>query len=142
MKPANIYIDHGGNKGVYLNTLERGDEVPLIVKRALNRATGVWNEPSALTRVIFSELVQGNLLENSGYGIGPYIMENYQYITVVNPNLNKIGFFRDDGYYLKTYSFAEYASIDDNLLYWHYVSDYGFRPTNTNPATVKYSFSR
>lgn len=140
MKPGNVYIKHGPKHGVYLHTKNNGDTLPKVVYSALKRAPGVWNDPAALTRVVFSEMVQGHLLETGGFGIGPFLMENFNYITVLDPFTNKLGFFRENGALEKTYTFAKYTALIESNVHWSYMLG-EFYPENVNDFTkVTYNF--
>jgi hypothetical protein len=70
---ANIVLNYGENKPkIYLYTHSCGTELPVILAKALNRGRHCWNSKSYLARVIFSEMIKNEILENDGYGISPH----------------------------------------------------------------------
>lgn len=58
-----------GTEKVYLYTHWAGSELPEIVKAAMQRGKGRWRDAPYLTRIIFSEMVKGDILGETGAGI-------------------------------------------------------------------------
>ena len=76
---------------VYLYTHWYGSHLVEILKKALVRGRGRWNDESYLTRIIFSEmLIQCSsedydaLSDTTGFGISTYIPDNEHEILEVN----------------------------------------------------------
>lgn len=64
---------------VALYTHWSGSELPQTVASALDRARDRWDDPTYLTRVIFSEMIKGDVESTTGYGIEAILpgSENY-----------------------------------------------------------------
>lgn len=87
---ANVAIkqttkDEDGNPTyVYLYTHWAGSRLPFVVQAALTRGQGRWGDDAYLTRIIFSEMIQGALLEDTGYGISTSIQDNSHEIIFID----------------------------------------------------------
>lgn len=58
------------NDGIYLYShWDTADEVIKIVRAALIRGEGRWDDRQYLNRIIFSELIQHDVLGITGYGL-------------------------------------------------------------------------
>lgn len=68
---ANVYIHDGDMPGVYLYTHWGGTELPSIVKNTMetDRAKARSNDESYLTRIVFEDMISGDLASETGYGI-------------------------------------------------------------------------
>ena len=67
---ANVLVkDDLLDRGVFLYTHWEGYKLPKVLKEALIRGRGRWNDTSYLTRIIFCEMVKGKELEETGFGI-------------------------------------------------------------------------
>lgn len=66
---ANVYVHDGDRPGVYLYTHWAGSELPATVVRALQRGQGRWNDDQYLARIILCEMVKGDEMGETGYGI-------------------------------------------------------------------------
>lgn len=66
---ADIYVHEGRRKGVYLYTHWSAEELPGILRKALKRGESRWSDTPYLTRIVFSEMIQGNVMAETGYGI-------------------------------------------------------------------------
>lgn len=73
---GNIVVSDGQSAPVFLYTHWCGSEIPMILQRALKRGKGRWGDTSYLTRIIFSEMIRGDLLESTGYGISTSMCDN------------------------------------------------------------------
>ena len=84
--------DRGNIKvhGVYLYSHWRGSELPKILKNALIRGKGRWNDIPYLTRIIFSEMIKDEIFEETGYGISTDICDNGNEILEVNCNKQEV----------------------------------------------------
>ena len=80
---ANIVLNYGARKPkIYLYTHSCGTELPVILAKALNRGRHCWNSKPYLARVIFSEMIKDEILENDGYGISSYPIDGGKDIEV------------------------------------------------------------
>lgn len=92
---ANVYIREDAAHGVYLYTHWSGNELPEIVRAALDSPAGRgrWSDTSYLARIVFCRMVgPENLNEATGYGISARIGDNSYRIIVVDPAGMRIGF--------------------------------------------------
>jgi hypothetical protein len=58
---------------VYLYTHWTGDSLPTTVAAALRRGKGRWSDNTYLTRIVFSEMIKGDILGETGFGIAASI---------------------------------------------------------------------
>lgn len=65
---ANIEVREGENS-VYLYTHWHGCQTPGMLHRALHRGRERWTHPDYLARIIFCEMVRGNEMDVTGFGI-------------------------------------------------------------------------
>ncbi|NTF16889.1 hypothetical protein G6L37_00420 [Agrobacterium rubi] len=78
---ANIQIREGSNS-VYLYTHWHGSETPAMLHRALHRGRERWTHPDYLARIIFCEMVRGNEMDLTGFGISSTEMGASKHILV------------------------------------------------------------
>lgn len=57
------------SEGVYLYTHDGKDDLKSILKAALLRGEDRWDDTQYLTRIIFCEMIQNDVLGSTGYGI-------------------------------------------------------------------------
>lgn len=84
-----------GNKPdglVYLYTHWGGYELPQTVANALIRGKGRWDDESYLARIIFSEMIKDDVLDETGFGISTYQVDNEHPIIVVDCESKTVGF--------------------------------------------------
>lgn len=113
---ANVYIK---NNGVYLYTAKDGKSLPKLVQKALRRSRALWGDPDSMARIIFSEMIQREVLEpNCAYGISSSMMENDNFIIMIDDRVGKIGFFSEMGAKLLWYDFDEYCDQNNTDLEW------------------------
>ena len=67
----NVVVEFNSKNSVALYTHWSGTELPQIVANALARGRARWTDPTYLTRIIFSEMIQHEILDETGYGIEP-----------------------------------------------------------------------
>lgn len=80
---ANIVLDYGHDKKIFLYTHWGGSELPQTLAYALTRGKERWCDESYLSRIIFSEMVRDNIDDLTGFGIAPYEVDNeHQYLVV------------------------------------------------------------
>ena len=78
----NIALDYGGERKIYLYTHWDGEHLEHILRDALIRGRSRWDDPSYLARIIFSEMIQDEVLLTTGYGIAPYAMDDGEFPTI------------------------------------------------------------
>ena len=69
---------------IYFYTRWDGYQLPKILQDALKRGRRRWDDESYLARIIFSEMIQGNLEGENGYGISAYLTDNEYDLLVVD----------------------------------------------------------
>lgn len=85
---GHVHVEPGdGQGGVFFYAHWRGTELPEIVASALDRGRGRWNDPSYLARIIFSEMIVGDVLGETGYGISSQPTDTGDGFRVVHVNV-------------------------------------------------------
>jgi hypothetical protein len=81
---ANIRLVYRNDASVYLYTHWGGSELSDTLKSALKRGKSRWGDESYLARIIFSEMIQQDVLDTTGFGIDviPAGDANHPCITV------------------------------------------------------------
>ena len=69
---------------IYLYSHWDGSDLGNIVKAAMKRGTGRWDDPEYLTRIIFSEMIQNEIMGETGYGIGTEEHGDIEYLIEVD----------------------------------------------------------
>jgi len=69
---------------VFLYTHWGADYLPMTVANALGRGKGRWGDDEYLNRIIFSEMIFGEVMGETGYGIGLSEHDDVWRIVVVN----------------------------------------------------------
>lgn len=67
----NVVVVFDDENSVALYSHWGGSDLPETLASALSRGSGRHTDPTYLTRIIFSEMVQGDVLGETGYGIEP-----------------------------------------------------------------------
>ena len=67
---AQVKITSQDNPDLYFYTHWGAEKLPIVVANALNRGRGRWGDYEYLNRIIFSEMIQDEVLSETGYGIG------------------------------------------------------------------------
>ena len=76
----NVLIDQQDDRPlVALYTHWTGSVLPQTVAAALDRGRGRWTDPAYLTRIIFSEMIKGDVRGETGYGIEAVERGKYNY---------------------------------------------------------------
>jgi hypothetical protein len=79
----NIALKYGEVKTIYFYTHWGAEGLREQLKAALIRGKGRWSDAPYLARIIFAEMIQHELLQDTGYGIAPYEMDpEYPTISV------------------------------------------------------------
>lgn len=129
---GNIYIKHSPTTGVYLYSNQKGDLLPKILQSALIRGRERWGDTPSLTRIIFAEMTQKSLLENTGFGISPILTDNENFLLVVDDKKELVGIFSESGHAYKKFTFNQFLAIGPERLDWRNLSGYniheGFEP--------------
>jgi len=73
---GNIVVSDGQNPPVFLYSHWTGSDLPKILQQALKRGKGRWGDTPYLTRIVFSQMIKGELLEVTGYGISTSMCDN------------------------------------------------------------------
>ena len=92
-KRRNVKLEYGTNTietnesihphAIYFYTHWDALHMPQKLQNALIRGKERWNDESYLARIIFSDLIKGEEMDITGYGIAPYEMDpNYPTIIV------------------------------------------------------------
>lgn len=116
---ANVYIKDSATEGVFLYTHWGGDELPEVVREALDSdaGRGRWNDGSYLARIVFCRMVKGDEASATGYGISSRLGDNTvgRPIIVLDPDKQRIGFAAEAQVPqpVKWQSFEEYAAAQD-----------------------------
>lgn len=64
-----------------------GSRLPETVAEALDRGRGRWSDPSYLARIIFAEMIKGDVLGETGYGISSQPTDTGDGHRIVNVNV-------------------------------------------------------
>lgn len=109
----NIIVEFSDELSVALYTHWAGSDAPQTLANALSRGQGRWNDPTYLTRIIFSEMIKDEVLEETGYGIEPfktgttnYCEASPGYDIVVNVERQQVGW--DETWY----SFEHFVNME------------------------------
>jgi len=87
---ANIKMIYEDKNEIFFYTYWEGSELPEILQSALLRGKGRWTDESYLARIIFSEMIQNEVMSETGYGISTYICDNEHPIISVVPSEQKV----------------------------------------------------
>lgn len=87
---GNIKMIYEDGKEIYFYTHWDGSELPQTLKNALARSKDRWNDEPYLSRIIFSEMIQNDVMGTTGYGISPYETDNEHPIISVTPSKQTI----------------------------------------------------
>lgn len=104
-------------RGVYLYTHWGGSELHDIVKAALARGSDRWDDGPYLARIIFCEMVAGDVHGTTGYGIALSPPDNEHAILVVDVGRQEIrsvdeGKERDRNAPAHKWSFREFVDAE------------------------------
>jgi hypothetical protein len=72
----NIALDYGGERKIYLYTHWGAEHFEDVLRAALVRGRSRWSDPEYLARIIFCEMIRDDVLDTTGYGIAPYVMDD------------------------------------------------------------------
>lgn len=106
---GNIVIECN-DKRVYLYTHWRGSDIQEIARKALARKQR-WDDPAYLARIVFCELIGGDVEGETGYGISTEICDNEHHLVVLNVNDRKVKIESETGHVLKEISFEGFVQL-------------------------------
>lgn len=89
---GNVYIT---DADVFLYSHWGGYHLAMHVRDALKRAPDRWSDAQYLARVIFCEMVRGDVDGTAGYGISHTIGDNGNPLIIVNPNVGCVSVVTD-----------------------------------------------
>lgn len=93
-----IAIDQTDGR-IYLYTHWSGNKIKDILKNALIRGKDRWEDDEYLTRIIFCEMIEGSVLDTTGFGIGLSEHGDIEYpIPIVNIELGTVDGVRFEEY--------------------------------------------
>ena len=99
-----------GVNRVYLYTHWSGSELIDTLKAALKRGKNRWNDSEYLARIIFSEMVKGDLMAETGYGIGTEMHGDIEHpVPILDCQTQMISWCGPRSDHLAVESFAEFA---------------------------------
>ena len=102
---ANVRIRYEDGQDIYFYTHWSGTEMPGTVAASLARGRSRWDDESYLARILFCDLVKGDELGLTGFGIAPYIGDNEHPILTVDMKHRRVE-IEGRG----AWSFEEYAT--------------------------------
>jgi hypothetical protein len=117
---------------IFLYSHYDGERLVKTLQTALTFGKNRWNDPSYLTRIIFSEMIRGAEHDELGYGISLSMVDNDGHdLLIVDTNTKKITIISEkDGLIKKSrklketfdksisysYSFEEYINLKNRNL--------------------------
>ena len=72
----NIALNYGGPRRIYLYTHWGAEHLEDTLRDALVRGRSRWADPEYLARIIFSEMIKDEVLDTTGYGLAPHVMDD------------------------------------------------------------------
>lgn len=114
-----FFVDKVSGKqldGIYMYTHWSGGSLPWLVQAALKRGKGRWGDSQYLARIVFCELIQESVMDETGYGLSTQIGDNEHAIIRVDDTKQRVSFHdagqernpKDKG--LATWSYDEYLA--------------------------------
>lgn len=114
---GNVYVHNGERAGVFLYQHYDAYDLPKVVAAAL-RKQARWDDVDYLARIIFSEMIAGDVQGTSGYGISAAVGDGGDRIVDVDTSTRTVKlsplFLRSDGYAddFAEKTFAEFSLLD------------------------------
>jgi hypothetical protein len=110
---GNIKMVFENKSEIYFYTHWSGSELPFTLRDALKRGKDRWTDEPYLARIIFSEMIKGEILGVTGYGISPYLCDNEHDILSVDCSKQRVTIeHEEDNNIQDSYSFEEYIKLD------------------------------
>lgn len=70
--------------GIYMYAHWAGSYLPQMLQSALDRGRGRWGDSQYLARIVFCEIVQDDVLSETGYGLSTFMGDNEHDVIRVN----------------------------------------------------------
>jgi len=105
------------DESIFLYTHWGAGSLPNVVADALARGRDRWNDDEYLNRIIFSEMIQYDVLENTGYGIGLSHHDDAWRLVVVNHQEKTVSIKE------VTYESVDWEKFDPGAVGWIEVQD-------------------
>lgn len=108
-----VVVEFNEEVSVALYTHSTGSELPALLAKALDESRGRWTDPAYATRMIFSRMVEENLMGETGFGIEPFLAGTNRYCEA-SPGFDLVVNFYDktvegdDSGTGKSYSFEDF----------------------------------
>lgn len=108
--------------GIYMYTHWSGGFLPAIVRAALKRGEGRWGDSQYLARIVFCELVQEAVMEETGFGLSTEIGDNEHAIIRVDDTKQRVSFHAAGGERnpkdkaLASWSYQDFVDAGDQAL--------------------------
>jgi hypothetical protein len=120
-----FFVDGKSGKelaGIYMYSHWGGAFLPAQLRAALVRGRERWGDPQYLARIIFCELIQEDVLSETGYGLSTRIGDNEHSIIRVDDGAQRVSFHepgkernpKDKG--SLSWSYDEYVTAGDTAL--------------------------
>lgn len=113
---GNIVIEKDNQcfeSNLYFYTHWSGSEIKETLQAALIRGKGRWSDPAYLARIIFSEMIQGSVMEETGFGISTRMQDNEHDLLWINIPEKKVTLRNEDGVPKQTWTFQEFITDTD-----------------------------
>lgn len=101
---------------VWLYTHWDGSNIKDIVKAALERGKSRWNDEPYLTRIIFCEMIKGDVMGLSGYGISAEMGDNGHPIIFVECDKQVVQEKKESGEIVSTWTFEDFIKQEGKKL--------------------------
>ena len=106
---ANVkWVDNGGSFHFY--THWTGSDLEVNVANALVRGRSRWDDGIYLSRIVFSEMIKDEVLEQTGYGISTFVGDGGDRIVEINSETKVITDFNDREYTYEEFV-KKYATV-------------------------------
>lgn len=97
---------------IYLYTHWDGSDLARILKAALSRGKDRWDDPPYLTRIIFCQMIQGDVEGLTGFGISTELCDNERPLLYVDSNTQSV-LIGD-----RAWPFAQYIASDEAIRFY------------------------
>jgi hypothetical protein len=112
---------YGSEKDLYFYTHWTASRLPEIVATALDRGRGRWNDDEYLNRIVFSEMIKDQVLDEIGYGIGLNEHGDVWRIVEIN-HFNKTVSVKHVEYFENDYLNAFWIYDEESVKYEDFIS--------------------
>ena len=118
---GNIIVKDGNDAPVFLYSHWGGSELPATLQAGLARRLR-WTDGSYLTRILFCEMIDGDVRGETGFGISTHQCDNEHNYLVVDVGEQRVRVLRYDyrerdkppleSAQVAAYTFEEYCALD------------------------------